>query len=149
MTRAPWTTPEQHAWLEALLPAFVEAQQTKTTSTIFFPKTHKDWQEKFPMVPPTQEEVKAANGETAVAVAKKRKFWEDVWLLFYLLFGLTRLLTESFLLVPQPHARCLIGIWSTWCFKIKVEVEGLTAVASVPNIILQDEIEACCGRSMG
>lgn len=81
MTRAAWPTPEQKAWLEARVPAFIDAQQKKITSTLFFPLTHKEWQQQFPTLPPDEKELEEAKGNLDIAVAKKKKFWENVSLL--------------------------------------------------------------------
>lgn len=77
MTRAPWPTPAQLTWLEGRLPAFVDAQQKKTTSSVFFPETHKLWQASFPTPEPTETEIEEAKGIDE-AVAQKKKFWEWV-----------------------------------------------------------------------
>lgn len=76
------------AWLEARVPAFVEAQQNKTTSTTFFPEAHKEWAEQFPTPEPTENEVEDAKGNMAAAVAKKHKFWEKVSDFHYLFIAL-------------------------------------------------------------
>lgn len=78
MTRAPWTTPQQMQWLEARLPGFIDAQQKKTTATVFFPDIQKAWQKAFPTPEPTDEDIEKADGNRDVAVAKNRKFWERV-----------------------------------------------------------------------
>lgn len=78
MTRASWADDVQRKWLESRVPAFVEAQQNKSTSTTFFPDTHKAWQEAFPTPEPTEKEIEESKGNRAAAVAKKRKYWEKV-----------------------------------------------------------------------
>lgn len=58
MTKKQWTTPKQRAWLEALVPKFVEAQRDSTTTTEFFPTTYQSWFENFPDRKPTEAELK-------------------------------------------------------------------------------------------
>lgn len=70
------------AWLEARVPGFVEAQQNKTTSTTFFPETHKSWEEAFPTPEPTEKDVEVAGGNRTAAAAKIHKFWENVCVFF-------------------------------------------------------------------
>lgn len=61
MTKKQWTTPDQRAWLEALVPKFVQAQKDSTTSTVFFPTTYESWYELYPDRAPTEAELKATN----------------------------------------------------------------------------------------
>lgn len=83
MTRSPWPTPEQMKWLDARLPAFVEAQHNKTTSSTFFPEVQKAWQESFPTPEPTDKDIEEAKGNRDAAVAKNYKFWEKVTILLF------------------------------------------------------------------
>jgi hypothetical protein len=69
--------PEQRAWLEARIPTFIEAQQTKTTSG-FLNKTHQKWQESWPIAEPTEDEVQSAKGDVECARAVKQKALEDI-----------------------------------------------------------------------
>jgi hypothetical protein len=78
MGKRRWTTTDQRKWLEARIPAFVKAQDDKTTSTVFFPETHKAWQKEWPTEPPTEQEVKDAKGDAQKALAIKTKTTEDV-----------------------------------------------------------------------
>jgi len=77
MTKKPWTTPDQRTWLENLIPAFVEAQENKTTGTTFFPETYEKWQKKWPVEPPTMEELAEAGGEAPKALARKTKVFHS------------------------------------------------------------------------
>ena len=56
MGKWQWSTETQRAWLEDLVPMFVQAQQEKTTRE-FFLKTHRQWQEKWPTLAPMEDEV--------------------------------------------------------------------------------------------
>ncbi|KAF8487814.1 hypothetical protein F5888DRAFT_1624159 [Russula emetica] len=76
MGKRRWTTPEQRAWLEALVPAFVHAQQQKATGT-FFEDTYKRWYKKWPTALPTTEEIREAKGNTERALASQRKTLEN------------------------------------------------------------------------
>lgn len=71
MGNKQWTTPEQRGWLEALIPAFVRAQQEKTTAA-FFEDTYNEWYKKWPTAAPTVEEINA-EGNIERAHACKRK----------------------------------------------------------------------------
>ena len=72
MGKRPWTTPEQRAWLEALVPAFVKAQQEKATGS-FFEDTYNKWYEKWPTTAPSEEEIKEAGESVKNALAIKRR----------------------------------------------------------------------------
>jgi hypothetical protein len=78
MGKRHWTTTDQQKWLEARIPAFVKAQDDKTTSTVFFPKTHKAWQNEWPTEPLTEQEVKDVKGDAQKALVIKTKMMEDV-----------------------------------------------------------------------
>jgi hypothetical protein len=81
MGKKPWTTPEQRAWLEALIPAFIQAQQEKAT-TSFFEDSYNRWYEKWPTAAPSEEEIKAAEGSAEKALASKRKTVDSVSVAF-------------------------------------------------------------------
>jgi hypothetical protein len=66
MTRRKWTTDEQETWLEQRKAAFIEANQKKTTAKDFFPIVTKEFREKWPTPPVTQQEVDDA-GSTELA----------------------------------------------------------------------------------
>jgi hypothetical protein len=70
MGKRHWTTTDQWKWLKA--------QDDKTTSTVFFPETHKVWQKEWPTELPTEQEVKDAKGDAQKALAIKTKTTEDV-----------------------------------------------------------------------
>jgi hypothetical protein len=76
MGKRQWTTPEQRTWLEALVPAFVQAQQEKATRS-FFDDTYNRWYEKWPTAAPSDEEIKA-EGSAEKALASKRKATDSV-----------------------------------------------------------------------
>ena len=80
MGKKRWTTEEQRAWLEALIPAFVRAQQEKATGA-FFEETYNAWHKKWPTPAVTECEVKAANGGAEKVLARKQKAEENVRLL--------------------------------------------------------------------
>lgn len=77
MGKKPWTTVEQRGWLEALVPAFIQAQEDKTTG-VFFEDTFKEWHKKWLSPEPTEDEIKAAAGSTDKALAVKHKAAENV-----------------------------------------------------------------------
>lgn len=77
MGKRRWTTPEQRAWLEELVPAFVQAQHEKATGT-FFDDTYNKWYEKWPTTAPTEEEIREAGGSAERALACKRKAVDNV-----------------------------------------------------------------------
>jgi hypothetical protein len=78
MGKRRWTTPDQQQWLEALIPAFVKAQDDKTTTSVFFPETHQAWQKEWPVKKPTPQEIQDAKGDEQAALATKIKAVEDV-----------------------------------------------------------------------
>jgi hypothetical protein len=78
MTKRRWTTTDQYAWLEGLIPAFIEAQEKKTVGTVFLPETFREWQKKWPVEAPTEKELKEAGGEQEKALASKTKAQESV-----------------------------------------------------------------------
>jgi hypothetical protein len=73
MTRKAWTTEPQREWLETRLAAFREAQQTKTTTTIFFPQTQMAFKIDWPVEAPSNEEITDASGSIEKATAIKNK----------------------------------------------------------------------------
>jgi hypothetical protein len=77
MGKKRWTLPEQRTWLDALIPAFTQAQQNKTT-LLFFENTYKKWEEKWPTAKPTDEEVQKTNGEAMRESAARQKATEQV-----------------------------------------------------------------------
>ena len=79
MTRKTWTTDPQREWLEARLAEFREAQQTKTSTTIFFPQTQKRFKDKWPRaLEPTDEEIAEADGSIEKAIGNKSKLLNNV-----------------------------------------------------------------------
>jgi hypothetical protein len=72
-----WTTEEQRVWLEARIPAFVQAQQDKASGK-FIEDTYKVWQEKWPTPAPTEDEIKGAGGSAEKALAGQNKAMGNV-----------------------------------------------------------------------
>jgi hypothetical protein len=68
-----WTNPEQKEWLEARKEGFLEAKQKETTSKDFFPVVTKEFREKWPVPPVTNNEIAKAG---SVNLAMKTK-WEN------------------------------------------------------------------------
>lgn len=73
MTKKQWTTPDQRAWLEALVPKFVQAQKDSTTSKVFFPTMYDSWYEIYPARVPTEAELKATKIEDKEEASLKVK----------------------------------------------------------------------------
>jgi len=74
MPRKAWTTELQREWLEARLADFREAQEDKTTSKLFFPKTFNAWKEQWPASPPTEQEITDAGSlEKARSIKNKKQ----------------------------------------------------------------------------
>ncbi|KAG6807840.1 hypothetical protein H0H92_006236 [Tricholoma furcatifolium] len=63
MTKRQWTTPDQRALLDSLLPEFVEAQKSRTSSSNFYQKAYSVWEAKNPYTQPTDEQIDAAAAE--------------------------------------------------------------------------------------
>ncbi|KAI0245466.1 hypothetical protein BJV78DRAFT_1287779 [Lactifluus subvellereus] len=76
MGKKQWTTAEQWAWLEGLIPAFVQAQQEKSTGT-FFEDTYNEWHEKWPTPAPTEDDIRHAKGSAEKVLAVKRKIMDN------------------------------------------------------------------------
>ena len=74
MTRRKWTTDEQEAWLEQRKAAFIEAKQRKTPARDFFPTVTKEFNEKWPMSPVTQQEIDEAGSIELATRAKQGKY---------------------------------------------------------------------------
>jgi len=73
MTWATWTDEEQHTWLEAHKARFIEANQRRATAKEFFPNIVKEFQEKWPVSAPSQEEINEAGSielATMIRVAR-------------------------------------------------------------------------------
>lgn len=54
--RKGWTTAAQEEYLSSHIPAFLAAQAKKKSSELW-PIIHTGWFEKFPLLPPTQQEI--------------------------------------------------------------------------------------------
>ena len=63
-----WVTPEQESWLKERLPTFIATQKAKTSVTVFYPELHKEWRQRWPDPSPTQEELRAAGGNSEKAL---------------------------------------------------------------------------------
>lgn len=74
MTRQKWTSDEQEAWLELQKPAYIEANQKKTAAKDFFPTVTKEFSEKWPMSPVTQQEVDEAGSRERATQVKQAKY---------------------------------------------------------------------------
>ena len=77
MTRQKWTTKEQEDWLEERKPAFLLANQQKNAAKTFFPTIIKEFREKWPVMPVTQEEIDNA-GTLELAERAKRERYDKV-----------------------------------------------------------------------
>ena len=69
MTRKTWTTTEQEEWLKSQIQAFLKAHQNNTLKT-FFPPIIKEFRDKWPVDPLSDQEIEAS---TSVEQAKKEK----------------------------------------------------------------------------
>ncbi|KAJ8474938.1 hypothetical protein ONZ51_g6876 [Trametes cubensis] len=81
-TAKTWTTPEQREWLLARLPAFRESQ-AKKASGAWFSAIYEDWLTEFPLDPPTEQELRDADGDAEVAADEKKKAKLDVYWWFW------------------------------------------------------------------
>jgi hypothetical protein len=77
MGKKRWTTPEQRAWLEERIPAFLEAQKLQTVRQ-FLIETFGKWQSEWPSLELTAEELRRARGNKERALSVQRKALEDV-----------------------------------------------------------------------
>jgi hypothetical protein len=78
MTRHPWTSEDQKEWLESRKTEYLAANLNKTATKDFFPAVFKDFREKWPVPPVTQEEVDEADGLIELATKKKRDKYDKV-----------------------------------------------------------------------
>lgn len=77
MTRHKWTTKEQETWLDERKPAFLVANQSRTAAKDFFPHVVKEFRDKWPVPPPTQEEMGDA-GSLEMAERVKKGLYDKV-----------------------------------------------------------------------
>jgi hypothetical protein len=77
MGKTRWTTEAQRTWLEPLIPSFIDAQKHKTIGP-FFDDVYKKWHDKWPTLPPTEKEIREAEGSVERAQAIKQKAAENV-----------------------------------------------------------------------
>jgi hypothetical protein len=77
MGKRRWTTPEQRAWLEELIPDFVQAQQDKSVRS-FLDDTYAKWHKEWPTPPPAAEEVRRTKGNAEKMLTISRKAEESV-----------------------------------------------------------------------
>lgn len=95
MTRAPWTTVDQRAWLEGRKSKWLEANAAGQTKTLR-PKLLADWYAAFPLEPPTATELQEANGDPQKAEQQKRRKMDHVCPSFpFLMFETYRYITHS------------------------------------------------------
>jgi hypothetical protein len=78
MPRSPWTSNDQKQWLESRKTEYLAANQNKTATKEFFPAVFKDFREKWPVPPVTEEEIKEAEGSIELATKKKREKYDKV-----------------------------------------------------------------------
>ena len=71
MTRSPWTSNDQKEWLESRKMEYLAANINKTATKEFFPTVFKEFGEKWPVPPVTQEELNEADGSIELANKKK------------------------------------------------------------------------------
>lgn len=74
MTCAPWTTEDQHNWLEARKAQFIEANQRKAAAKEFFPDIVKEFRENWPVPSVSQEEIAAAGSVERATKDKHDKY---------------------------------------------------------------------------
>jgi hypothetical protein len=74
MTRRKWTTEEQEAWLDLRKAAFLEANQKKNAGKEFFPIVTKEFREKWPVPPVTEQEINDAGSAELAMRAKQGKY---------------------------------------------------------------------------
>ena len=112
MPKKKWTTKEQEDWLSERIPAFVQAQQEKTTAG-FFPPVYESWYKEFPSAEPTPDDIAAAGSDIAKAEALVKKKQREV--IFFLSLSHTFLMPDIYislariLVVSQSHA--YLYIW--------------------------------------
>jgi predicted metal-dependent hydrolase len=97
MTRQTWTTSEQKEWLEARKEGFLEAKQKDTTSKEFFPVLTKEFREKWPVPPVTNDEISNA-GSADLAMKIKRDNYDKVHAYY---FKRRRELTKAYVAFTQ------------------------------------------------
>ncbi|OBZ73056.1 hypothetical protein A0H81_06612 [Grifola frondosa] len=76
MGRKSWATDEQKDWLTEHIPEFVKAQG-KDGATHFHISTYQAFLEKWPLQPPTAEEVSEAGGDVVQATVDKLQKFKD------------------------------------------------------------------------
>ena len=79
MTRTPWTTNDQKDWLESRKSEYLAANINKTAAKEFFPAVFKEFREKWPVPPVTQDDIEEANGSMEIATKVKRDKYDKVW----------------------------------------------------------------------
>ena len=78
MTRSPWTSNDQKEWLESRKMEYLAANINKTATKEFFPTVFKEFREKWPVPPVTQEELNEVEGSIELANKKKREKYDKV-----------------------------------------------------------------------
>ncbi|KAI0042928.1 hypothetical protein FA95DRAFT_1467866, partial [Auriscalpium vulgare] len=72
MGRKGWTTPSQEEWLEQVLTRFLDTNGEQPAKKKWWEATYADWFKKFPLPPPSAEQVEKAGGDLAAAAAEAR-----------------------------------------------------------------------------
>src|ERR1700685_1195691 len=83
MPKKKWTTKEREGWLSELIPAFIQAQQEKTTAN-FFPPVYESWYKELPSTELTPDDIAAAGSDIvkAKALVKKKEREVSIFLVF-------------------------------------------------------------------
>lgn len=69
--RRGWTTDEQYTYLSSYIPTYAAAQSSKSTGDIW-PALFEEWFRRWPLGPPTEEDIKAKKSEDDRIKAKKQ-----------------------------------------------------------------------------
>jgi len=141
MGKKPWTTEEQRVWLEALIPAFIQAQQDKATAACL-EGTNSMWREKWPILAPTKDDIKGAKGSAEKALASKRKAAENVcFISFTTSLYLTPDCPACEILVSQSHPRPFVRFGRSGRSEVEPVDETCSTMASVPEQVPSHETE--------
>ena len=82
MTRSPCTSNDQKEWLESRKTEYLAANMNNKAAKEFFPDIFKDFREKWPVPPVTQEEIDEADGSIELATKNKRNKYDKVSILY-------------------------------------------------------------------
>lgn len=78
MTHHPWMTNDQKEWLESHKSNYLAANINKTASKDFFLAIFKEFREKWPVPPVSQDEIDDAKGSMELATKVKRDKYDKV-----------------------------------------------------------------------